>query len=521
MRPARAPSPSHSPLSGPRGAVVSVVRSASGRPGRGLGSLPAADPEGEHLEAGGIERGQHPREQGRPAEPAPPDTGVERRRHHPLLGPRRAQRRHRGQGQGADGEQQGGPAQARRGRRGMGPVRAGEAEVEPKPAQIARSGRVKRHPGAEEEQRLERRVGDQVGPRDAGRSGADGDQHQADLGRGRRGQSSLEVGLDRRHDAARPHGGDAEAGDRRGEPGGAARRGEGRSEPDQGVGAGRHHGRRVEQRRDRRRAGHGREQPGRERPLGGLGGRRQQQPGRRRVEGDAAQGAERPVVERPGAGPGRGGGEVEPQVAEAGGEERLGGGPAVGGVPVVVADQGPRADAHQLPGDEQGEQIAGQHQQLHGADEDQQPGEQPGQALAPLGAAGVGDDRRRDQGDEHRHHPGEAFEGEAAGEPGAPSPGDLERRGAGASTSDECDQCDRRRSGRDHPGERDPTEGTFRGSARLGLGSGTRSGQLPPGGQPGPHQHRRGARRRQTGKQPEAHRSSSSTCSVISALRMR
>ena len=129
-------------------------------------------------------------------------------------------------------------------------------------------------PGPEEQERLEERVGDQVV--DARRVGAhpDADEHVAQLAHRRVGQDPLDVGLDEPDRRREDRGQDADPGDHvEGHAGPLEERVGARHQID----AGGHHGRGVDQRRDRRRALHGVGEPDVERQLGRLPARAQEE----------------------------------------------------------------------------------------------------------------------------------------------------------------------------------------------------------------------------------------------------
>ena len=222
--------------------------------------------------------------------------------------------------------------------------------------------------GAEEEQRLEDAVGEQVEEARGREAGADGRHHVAELRHGRVGEHALDVVL--------------HAGEHRGEE-----RGEGadprddrqhvrreREEPDgagEQVDAGRHHGRGVDQRGDGRRALHRVRQPDVEREL-----RRLADGAEIDAEGDDAEPGERQHVgvrelqqpdEVEGArlAPQEHDADEQAHVAGLGRPERLDRRARRLGPLIPVADQQVGAEADQLPADEELEEVRREDEPHH------------------------------------------------------------------------------------------------------------------------------------------------------------
>ena len=204
------------------------------------------------------------------------------------------------------------------------------------------------------------------------------------------------------------------------------------------IHAGGDHRRRVDQRRDRRRARHRIGQPDVQRNLRRLAGRADEQQdadqARRhggnggplmnaRIDRVHVQRAER-LVEHEHA-------EQEAGVADAVGDEGLLAGARLVGVLEPEADQQIRREPHAFPADEQDQQRPAQHEHQHEEQEQVQVGEVAGVARVVLHVADRVDvDQRADAGDDQHHHRGEAVEVE----------GDLERAPA-----DDAPTCRRSR----------------------------------------------------------------------------
>ncbi len=256
--------------------------------------------------------------------------------------------------------------------------------------------------GAHEEERLEEGVGEEVEHRPRHRTGTDGEEHVADLAHRRVGEDFLDLPLGEGAGRRVEGGGGADGGDHRHAEGGEGDQGE---EPAEQVDAGSDHGRGVDQRRDRGRAGHGVGEPGHQRQLGALaagaaqqqqgqrGQRRRRQGGRLSVDAGERQGAEE------GEEPEHGDGEKD--IADPGDEEGLA--PGVGVLPLLVpvADQAVGAEADPLPAEEEQQQVVGEDDGQHGEDEEV---EQREEARIVLFLAHVADGIEVDQGRDPGHH---------------------------------------------------------------------------------------------------------------------
>ena len=268
-------------------------------------------------------------------------------------------------------------------------------------------------------------------PRESGR--AEPQHHVADLAHGRIGEHLLE--LERHHPlrrgqqrGERAHPGDHVEEERRAvDPGDMDAEPEDRHEPRYQVDTALHHRRRMDQRGNRTRSRHRFRQPfveGKLRRLAGRPGDEEQDHQRqhpRRLghlrEPDGRAGVQLEEVQRPAV-------RVEQQdpaqhqhVARAGRDERLERcgrwrderrrrrptDPVLSLIGVVVTDQPVAADPDQLPADEEPQQVVGQHQQQHAADEAVHPGPEAGGAgIAPHVAGAVDHDQEADHRDDVR-----------------------------------------------------------------------------------------------------------------------
>ena len=228
------------------------------------------------------------------------------------------------------------------------------------------AGGVDDHAGGEEQQRLEGAVREEV--EDGGTAVADGEGagHVAELADRRVGEDALDVVLGERGEPRADHrdsGHDGED-DHRGR--GGLEDGE---EPGDEVDAGGDHRRGVDQRGDGCGARHRVGQPGVQREQRRLArhAREEQQGDQGRVVQSAARDGAEDAGDPEGAGVGgqREQADEEGDVAELGDQEGLdGGGAGLGRLP-VVADQEVRADAHDLPADQQHHQVAGVDDEQH------------------------------------------------------------------------------------------------------------------------------------------------------------
>ncbi len=222
------------------------------------------------------------------------------------------------------------------------------------------------HAGGEEEQRLERTVRHEVEDGRASVSDGQGARHVAELADGRVGEDALDVVLGEGGEARADHrDGGHDGKDGEGSGGG---REDGKESGDE-VDTGGDHGRRVDQRGDGGGARHRVGQPGVQRELRRLARHtreEQQRHQRRVVEATGRDGAEDPGdPERAGVGGEREQADQKGDIAELGDQERLeGGGARLGRLPVVAHEE-VRADAHDLPADQEHHQVAGVDDEQH------------------------------------------------------------------------------------------------------------------------------------------------------------
>ena len=228
--------------------------------------------------------------------------------------------------------------------------------------------------GAEEQRGLEERVHGHVHERKLRVAETEGAAHDAEVREGRVGEGLLDVRL----------GEGAEAGER-GHAGAGDRdevqdlRGEQEAHAGHEVDAGGDHRRGVDERGDRRRAGHGVGEPDVERELGGLAEEAAHEQGAD-GDGDALGGGgvvlERGEVQRAVEREAHGDAEDEAEVADAVDDERLlrsGGGVIL---VEVVRDQHVGAEAHEFPEDERHEQVVGDDDAQDGEHEDRETAEE-------------------------------------------------------------------------------------------------------------------------------------------------
>jgi hypothetical protein len=319
---------------------------------------PGLAEEGALEEAGGVQGGDRDaRQRGQPHQPPDPlrggTVGVLGGVDDAFLAPEAGERREAGERAQPDRER---PERHR--------------HVPPKPAhprhQVA-ADRVDHAAGGEEEQRLERGVRQQV--EEGGGGGADRERtgHVADLGDGGPGEHALDVVLRGRDERAeQQRDGRHDAQDRQD---GA---GEQRVEARDHVDAGRHHRRGVDERGDRRGAGHRVGQPRVQRELRTLARHtgEQQQPGDGEGGGAVVVGEHVGDAERARADAEHRDTEEETDIAHAGDDERLHRGGGRLGEAAVVADEQVRADAHHLPPHQQHDQVTGDDDQQHGGGEE-------------------------------------------------------------------------------------------------------------------------------------------------------
>ena len=339
---------------------------------------------------------------------------------------------------------------------------------------------------AEEQQRLEEGVGDEVEHAGRIRAGADPDEHVAELGyRGVR-EHPFDVPLLERDRGREQRGERADPGD----DGAAERRErEQHATPRHQINARRHHGGRVDQCRDGSRALHGVGEPDIQRDLGRFTGAAEEQEecdrGGRRPTGQESGGRlgeDRLEVERSQVREDEEHRHQEPEVPDPVDDERL---LARVGVDLLVepeADEQIGAEPDPFPADEHHREARAQHQHQHEEHEQVQVGEV---ARVPRVVVHVADaedvDQRADAGHDEDHHGRELIELErerdlqvAHGEPFPVAEHERRRRvlarelghregGRGERQHERADAYDRHRAFGRRPGER---EGAVHDEAR-------------------------------------------------------
>jgi hypothetical protein len=272
---------------------------------------------------------------------------------------------------------------------------------------------------AEEQQRLEESVGEQVKHAHRVRADTHGDEHVAELRASRISDDALDVVLNETHGGGEDRRGGADEGD---EGCRGRRQLEQRRQPRHHEHAGGHHGGGVNKRRDRRRALHGVGQPGVQAELRRLahGAHEQQQADHgERVEIPAQEvkaladqarrlGEDGVEVDRAGQIKHRENAERKAEVANAVDDECFDGGGIGFRLVEPEADQEIARQSHALPAEEHLHQIVGRHQHQHGEGEERQIGKEP----RPVGvllhvADGVDVHEGRDGGDHDQHHRGQ------------------------------------------------------------------------------------------------------------------
>ena len=117
----------------------------------------------------------------------------------------------------------------------------------------------------------------------------------------------------------------------------------------------------------------------------------------------------------------------------------------------MVPDQQPAERPHELPRDEQHQEVTAQHEQFHrGHEDEQQRHETP--PAGRLGHVCVPDDRGRDRRDQEQHHRPEAGRAEGQREDGAPPDRQL------AGRADDPPAC--RHDGEHQGDEQEPSRST-------------------------------------------------------------
>jgi hypothetical protein len=276
--------------------------------------------------------------------------------------------------------------------------------------------RVDHRPGSEEQQGLEERVGEQVEERGAptDRSDRHDPHHVGELRHGRIREHPLDVVLHQAEERGAEHGDPADDADHQ-EHGGVGVP-EHLEHPADQVDAGRDHRRGVDQRGDGRRAGHRVREPDVEGELGRLTDRpAEQQQRRQRNQRDRKLAAGHDLADLADVRRLEArrrdqdeDAEHERHVADAGRDERL---DRRAGVLVLlppVPDQQVGAHAHDLPADQELEQVVGRDHVQHRAAEQGENDEEP---RVPLVAVHVADrihvDAQGDRRDHHQHHRGQ------------------------------------------------------------------------------------------------------------------
>ena len=260
--------------------------------------------------------------------------------------------------------------------------------------------------GAEEHVGLEEAVGEQVEDRErvAGDAEAGAEHHVADLAHRGAGQRLLDVVLrapDDRAPEQRDGGDDDHHGLR------VRRQLEDEVGADDQVDARGHHGRRVDQRRDRGRALHRVEQPGLQRHLGGLAAGAEQQEqaerGERLLAGAVGVRADHREAGRAPGDEGQHDRRREAHVADPVDHERLLGGRRRGVLVLPEADEQVGREADALPAEEQPEVVLRHDQHEHRGHEQVEVAEEPHPARVVLHVADRVDvDQRADAGDQQQ-----------------------------------------------------------------------------------------------------------------------
>ncbi len=236
----------------------------------------------------------------------------------------------------------------------------------------------------QEQQGLEEGVGHQVEDRGLPGAHSQGQEHVTELAHGGVGEDTLDIGLHQGGKARQQQGQTAHHTDQLEHLGGQQIQTVGTGNK---VDTGGHHGRGVDQRGDRGRAGHGVGQPGLQRQLGGFahGAAEQGQGGQTQPEvalGEALRcqlqqclNVQRTELDEQDEQT-----EGHQHVADPGHQEGLERGVAVLAFGVVETDQQITADADPFPAQVQEQQVVGQHQTQHAGDEQVGVGEEAGVA---------------------------------------------------------------------------------------------------------------------------------------------
>ncbi len=290
----------------------------------------------------------------------------------------------------------------------------------------------------EEQRTLEEGVGEDVEHRGGPGADAESHHHVAELRHGRVGEHLLDVVLHERQGGGNDHGDATDHGDQVERlPGGVDLEPDVEHRVDAGdqEHPGHDHGGAVQQRTDRRRAGHRVWQPGVQRELAALADAGDEQRHRRPHQGVLA--GELTVggslvdatdIERAEDPEQCGRADQQTDVADADGPERLEGCLAVGRLFPPVPDQQERGEPHDLPAEDQLHHVGCQHHDQHSCREQGDAGEVMGVAAIALDVLGRVDlNQRRDEGDQQQRHHSEPVDMFADSELGATTlpPGPL------------------------------------------------------------------------------------------------
>ena len=292
-------------------------------------------------------------------------------------------------------------------------------KVLPEPSHLAHVVRVHRmdhRPGGEEQQGLEERVGEQM--EEAGgvalRAEPERRHHVGELRDRRVGEHAFDVVLDEREERRDQHGDRADRSHERERMAGGGEHGE---HPAHHVDAGRDHRRRVDERGHRRGARHRVGEPHVQRELSRLPDRAAEEQERRRGQRPCGEApvhrlrGDRRHVRRPGGEGQHEDSEQERDVAGLRGDERLDRRARVLLLLPPVPDQQVGTDAHQLPADQELEEVVGDHQVQHRRGEDGERCEVPRVAGVSMHVRGRIDlDAQRYQCDHDEHHRGQTVD---------------------------------------------------------------------------------------------------------------
>ena len=176
----------------------------------------------------------------------------------------------------------------------------------------------------------------------------------------------------------------------------------------------------MQQRGHRGGAVHGAKQPGREWGLAGLRGGRDKDAERSDGEKTAVQVCEVREGQASGSRVAGERGEKQSEIAQPRRHERESGRPCGLRLPPAVADERPRARAHDLPADQQRDEVRRAHHELHRANEDQQQSHEPGQSGLRLVKRGEDQHRQTNHRHGKRHRPRRVGQIQQQGKVGRP-----------------------------------------------------------------------------------------------------